>query len=523
VQFLFGDYVLDVDRRELRRGPDLVSVEPQVFDLLVYLLRNRDRVVSKDDMLQAVWRGRIVSESTLTSRINAVRRVVCDTGKEQRLIRTVARKGLRFVGAVREEEKPAAVGAMDMRAQLPAALAMPDKPSIAVLPFVNMSDDPEQEYFADGITEDIITALSRVRWFFVIARNSTFAYKNRNTDVKRIARELGVRYVLAGSVRRADDRIRVTAQLTDAVSGNNVWARRYDRAVADIFAVQDEITQIIVGALEPELGRAERKRATVKTRESLDAWSLYQHGMSYLYRCTRNDLAEARNLFQQALALDPDLGPAYSGIAEAYYYEFVYGFAASAQENREKAIGPAQRAVSLDSEDAGAHCTLGRIRYFRREYGPAISELRTALELNPSLALAHYGLGAALVFSGRPEEAFCHLESAIRLSPHDPNMGSFLVRIADANYLVGNYEQAVDFALRALGQPNFQWSRYAVLLAALGRLERLDDAGQWLEELRQARPDFSVSFVQQTHLFGDKDVMTRYCEGLRRAGVPETV
>jgi adenylate cyclase len=513
---LFGSYILDTDRRELKRSGELIPLEPQVFDLLVYLVQNRDRVVSKDDLIASVWGGRIVSDSTLTSRINAVRRAVGDNGEQQKVIRTIARKGVRFVGLVVEQQQPGGPAA-----GLQIALTLPDRPSIAVLPFTNMSGDPKQDYFIDGIGEEIIIALSRVRWFFVIARHSSFAYRGRGMDAKQIARELGVRYVLVGSVRCVGDRVRVSTQLIEASSGNNVWARTYDRAVADIFAVQDEITQTIVGAIEPQLSRAERERARVKARDNLDAWSTYQRGMFHLYRCTRQDLIEARKLFQQATAIDPELGPAYSAEAEAYYYEVVYGFAESNQENREKAIGPARRAVTLDAEDAGAHCTLGRIRYLRREYPPAISELKTALELNSSLALAHYGLGAALVFSGKAAEAVPHLESAIRLSPHDPNMGSFLVRIADARYFVGDYEGAITFALKALGQPSFQWSRYAVLIAALGQLGRHSEAGRYLDEVTRERPDFSLSFVRNTHLFGEQDIMDRFCEGLRKAAVPE--
>jgi len=508
---LFESCTLDTDRRELKRDGELVALEPQVFDLLVYLLRNRDHVVSKDDLIASVWGGRIVSESTLASRINAVRRAVGDSGEQQKVIRTIARKGVRFVSEALEQQ-PAGP-------QTP--LALPDRPSIAVLSFTNLSGDSEQNYFIDGIAEEIIIALSRVRWFFVIARHSSFAYRDKGMDAKQIARDLGVRYVLVGSVRRAGDRVRVSTQLIDGSSGNNIWARSYDRAVSDIFAVQDDITQTIVGAIEPELSRAERERARVKARENLDAWSIYQRGMFHLYRCTREDLTEARELFRQAIAIDPELGPAYSAEAEACYYEVVYGFAASKQENREQAIEPARRAVTLDAEDAGAHCTLGRIRYLRREYRPAISELTTALELNPSLALAHYGLGAALVFSGRAVEAVPHLESAIRLSPRDPNMGSFLVRIADARYFVADYEGAVTFALKALGQPNFQWSRYAVLIAALGQLERHDEARRYLEEVTRERPDFSLAFVQNTHLFGEQDIMARFCEGLRKAAVPQ--
>jgi TolB-like protein len=258
---LCGSYTLDTDRRELKRSGELIPLEPQVFDLLVYLVQNRERVVSKDDLIASVWGGRIVSESTLTSRINAVRRAVGDNGEQQKVIRTIARKGLRFVGQVVEHVKDdeAAAGR-----QVP--LALPDRPSIAVLPFTNLSGDPQQAHFIDGMGEEIITALSRVRWFFVIARHSSFAYRDKGLDAKQVARELGVRYVLVGSVRRASERVRVSAQLVDGSNGNNVWARTYDRATADVFTVQDEITQTIVGAIEPQLSRAERERARVKAR-----------------------------------------------------------------------------------------------------------------------------------------------------------------------------------------------------------------------------------------------------------------
>jgi TolB-like protein/Flp pilus assembly protein TadD len=517
VLFSFEDFTLDVARRELKRGGAAVALEPQVFDLLVYLIENRDRVVSRDDLIAAVWNGRVVSESTLASRINAARQALGDSGEAQRLIKTIQRKGVRFAGEAREAETPPAAATTP-----PAtAFAVPDRPSIAVLPFTNLSGDIEQDYFADGVTEEIIIALSRVRGFFVIARHSTFAYKNRPIDAKQAAGELGVRYVLSGSVRRAGDRVRVSAQLIDGATGNNIWARSYDRALPDIFALQDEITHTIVGAIEPELGRAERERATVKARD-LDAWSIYQRGMTRLYRYTREDLAEARTLFRQAIAVDPGLGPAHSGIAEAYFYEAVYGFAPSLDANRDKAIAPATQAVALDREDAAAHCTLGRIRYFRREYEAGISELRTALEINPSLALAHYGLGAAFVFSGRPAEAFVHLDAAIRFSPYDPNMGSFLVRIAEAKHLTGDDEGAVTFALRAINQPHFQWSRYSVLIAALGQLGRVDEAQRYLNEITRVRPDYSIDFVRTMHPFSADMGIERYYDGLRKAGVPQT-
>jgi adenylate cyclase len=406
-------------------------------------------------------------------------------------------------------------------AQSRPALALPDKPSIAVVPFTNMSGDPEQDYFADGMTEDIITGLSRARWLFVIARNSSFAYKGRSTDVKQVAHELGVRYVLEGSVRKVGERVRISTQLAEGTSGRQLWAKRYDRELSDIFDMQDEITETIIGAVEPELGKVERRRSAGKRPDNLDAWDLYQRGMSHLYEYTKDDLQRAQQYFAQAIARDPQLGPAHSGLAETYYYEGVYGFADSISDNREKALAPALRAVVLDAEDAGAHCTLGRAYYMRREYDAAFRELKTALELNPSLALAHYGLGATLVFSGRAEEGIPHLTAAIRLSPHDPNMGSFLVRLADAAYFLKRYEEAAEWARRALQQPNFQWSRYTVLIAALAQLGRLDEATNCIQQLQVKRPNTSIAFVRETHLFGDRASFVHYLDGLRMAGLPD--
>ena len=396
---------------------------------------------------------------------------------------------------------------------------VPDKPSLAVLPFINMSRDPEQEYFSDGMTEDIITALSRIRWFFIISRNSTFAYKGRAVDVRKVAKELGVRYVLEGSVRKAGSRVRVTAQLIDGDTGKHVWANRYDREFDDVFSVQDELTETIVGALDPELGKAERERAKAKRPENLDAWDVYQRGLWHLYHYTKEDIEKTQQLFRQATLLDPNLGVAFSGLAEAFYFSLVYGHSDAPEHDREEALVAARTAVELDGEDAVAHCTLGRIYYVRREHDLAIAELQTALELNPSLAWAHYGVGAALVFSGRAREALPFLQTAMKLSPRDPNMGSFLVRMADAYLFMRDYDEAIAWAKKALRQQGFQWSRYAVLVSALGHLGRLKEANRALQELRTRRSDFSIEFVQATHIIADADDMSHYLDGLRKASV----
>ena len=402
-----------------------------------------------------------------------------------------------------------------------SAPPLPDKPSIAVLPFENMSGDAEQEYFADGVTEDIITALSRVGWLFVIARNSAFAYKGQSADVRQVARDLGVRYVVEGSIRKAGQQVRISAQLIDGTSGSHVWAKRYDRELADIFALQDEITETVVGAIEPELGRAERRRAKAKRPDNLDAWDLYQRGMSALYQRTKDGLAEAQTLFGRAVELDPGLGAALAGSVDAYYYQVVLGLTDSLEDCQERALAAACRALELDDGDPAAHCAVGKARLIRREHDEAIPELETALELNPSFAWAHYGLGAALVFSNLAAQAVPHLETAIRLSPRDPHMGSFLVRMADAHLLMGRHEEAVQWARKSLRQTAFQWSRYAVLLSALGHLGRSQEAGQALDEILRHRPDFSLGFVRMTHLYGNHGGFKHYLDGLSKAGLPE--
>jgi len=265
LRYRFGDFALDTDRRELRRGPDLVAMAPQVFDLLEYLIKNRNRVVSRDDLIAAIWDGRIVSETALSTRINAARCAIGDTGEDQRFIRTLPRKGIRFVGDVREAHEPESVIAAGTAAERPSPkLSLPDKPSIAVLPFTNMSGDVEQEYFADGMVEEIITALSRFSGLFVIARNSSFTYKGRAADVKQVGRELGVRYVLEGSVRKSANRVRISGQLIDASTGGHIWADRLDCALEDIFDLQDQVTATVVAAISPKMEQAEIQRAKRK-------------------------------------------------------------------------------------------------------------------------------------------------------------------------------------------------------------------------------------------------------------------
>jgi TolB-like protein len=423
MQFHFGDFALDIDRRELKRGFELIPIGPQVFDLLVYLVLNRERVVSKDDLIEAVWGGRIVSESTLTSHINAVRKAVGDRGDEQRLIRTVARKDFRFVGEVKEEQDPAFKDADQQVSKPTTVLALPNRPSIAVLPFQNLSGDPEQEYFADGIVEDIIMALSRMRWLFVIARNSSFTYKGRSVDVKQVGRDLGVRYVLEGSVRKSANRVRIAGQLIDASSGAHLWVDRFDGSLEDIFDLQDQVAASVVGAIARRLEQAEIERAKRKPTESLDAYDYFLRGMASFYRRTNEANSEALRQFSKATEFDPDFASAYGMAAWCYVWRKLNGWMTDRACETAEAVKLARLAVELGTDDAVALTRGGHALAFAvGDVDAGVAAIDRALALNQNLATAWYLSGWVRIFVGKPDMAIEHL--APRHTPEPPRSGS---------------------------------------------------------------------------------------------------
>jgi TolB-like protein/Tfp pilus assembly protein PilF len=523
MQFLFDGHTLDTDRREFRRGLKPISIEPQVFDLLVYLLQNRERVVSKDDLIASVWGGRIVSNSTLTSRINAARKAVGDSGENQKLIRTVARKGFRFVGVVRTQPNGAdpvhTSGPSPNKIDEPSrsALPLPDRPAIAVLPFVNMSGDPEQEYFSDGISEDIITALSKLRWVWVIARNSSFIYKGKAVHMKQIAEELGVGYVVEGSVRKSGDRVRITAQLNNVATGSHIWAERYDRSLADVFAVQDEIAEAIVAAIEPQLYAAEDFRARRKPPESMDAWDLAVRALSHFWRVTRQDNVVAQALLEKAIAIDPNYGQALGVLATSYMFTAHMGWADMA--TAPIAERAARAAVLADSEDPWAHHALGFVYLFTRRFDDSLAEFELALRLNPSFSLAQGYYGLALSYCGRWEEADLAARRALRLSPRDPHSAVYYGIAAYAQFLGCNYDEAMRLAREAIRQRSDFVGAHRVLTAAAGMVGQDDVAKASLQELRRAQPNISLAWIaNQMPIKQDAD-RQHYLEGFRRAGL----
>src|SRR5689334_1856073 len=471
MQFLFAGHMLDTDRRELRRGSDPIAVEPQVFDLLIYLVQNRDRVVSKEDLIASVWGGRIVSDSTLTSRINAARKAVGDSGEDQKLIRTIARKGLRFVGAVRTQlnadEPVQATGPRpdELHPQSRRALPSSDRPAIAVLPFVNMSGDPEQEYFSEGISEDIITALSKLRWFFVIARNSSFIYKGKAVHLKQVAEELGVGYVVEGSVRKGGDRVRITAQLNDVATGSHIWAERYDRALDDVFAVQDEITEAIVAAIEPQLYSAENFRARRKPPDSMDAWDLVMRALSHYWRVTRQDNIVAQALLEKAISIDPNYGQALGVLAASHAFSAHMGWS-DMLTTMPIATKAALEAIQADSEDPWAHYALGCVYLHTRRFDYSLAEFELALNLNPNFSLARGYYGLALAYCGRWEQADEAARRALKLSPRDPFAAVYSGIAAYALFVGHNYSEAIRFAKEALRERADFVGAHRVLTAA---------------------------------------------------------
>ena len=523
MKFLFDNHALDTDRRELRRGSERIAVEPQVFDLLVYLVQNCDRVVSKDDLIASVWHGRIVSDSTLTSRINAARKAVGDSGEDQKLIRTVVRKGLRFVGTVHAKSNGAepahAAGPPDeVREQSRAGLPLPDRPAIAVLPFINRGGDAEQEYFSDGISEDIITALSKLRWFFVIARNSSFTYKGKAVHLKQVADELGVRYVLEGSVRKGGDRVRITAQLNDVATGSHIWAERYDRELADVFAVQDEITEAIVAAIEPQLYAAENFRAQRKPPNSLDAWDLVMRALSHYWRVTRQDNMVAQALLEKATAVDPNYGQALGVLATSHMFSAHMGWTdlAMVAPIAERA---ALAAILIDSEDPWAHLALGGVYLFARRFDDCLAEFELALRLNPNFSLAQGYHGLALCYCGRWEEGNVAAHRALRLSPRDPFSAIYCGIAAYAQFVGGNYDEAIRLAREGIRQRGDFVGAHRVLTAAAGMAGQGDLAKVALQELCRAQPNICLAWIERQMPMKREADRDHYLEGFRRAGL----
>jgi adenylate cyclase len=414
------------------------------------------------------------------------------------------------------ENAPLTVVKSTAAAQKPE-LASSDRPSLAVLPFANMSGDPEQEYFADGISEDIITGLSKLRWFFVIARNSSFAYKGKTADVKRAARELGVRYVLEGSVRKSGNRVRITAQLIDAATGNHIWADHYDGNLTDIFALQDEITEKVVAAIEPRLLEAEGIRSQNRSPEDLGAWDMVIQANSLFWRLTKAETETAIETLRRAVQRYPEYAPARSMLAFVLLISGYLGWGLMDPQLKEAAT-LAGRAAELDDSDPWAHLALGFVAFVRRRTNVATAEFRRALALNPNFAAAHGYLGWTLAFDGQADQAITHLEEAIRLSPHDPQNAIFNTGLAVAHYLEGRYADAVEYSRKTLQQRSAFTAGHRIYCASLAQDGQIDEAREALARLKEMHPDLSIAWIER-HVPYTPGPMAKFLEGMRKAGL----
>jgi adenylate cyclase len=404
----------------------------------------------------------------------------------------------------------------------PERREVPDKPSIAVLPFANMSNDPEQEYFADGIAEDIITALSQIKQWFVIARNSSFAYKGRHVDIREIARELGVRYVLEGSVRKSGNRLRITGQLIEAESGSHLWADRFDGDLEDVFALQDRITESVVGAIEPSLRLAEIARSKRKPPTDIGAYDLFLQALPHLYAIRPEPNLQALELLHQALELDPTYAPAQAYLAWGYEERVTRAWGAYGEDDAATAVALARQAIAADRDDAMVMVLAGfTLVMVARDYDQGLEAVNRAREINPNIAFVSFLVGAALVISGYPEEALVNIEDAIRVSPGDPGAFFFHTSAAMSHLMCGRPAEAWEAAKRSARiYPGWD-TTYRIMAPALVQLGRLEEAREAVAKLRELAPDVSVSRLRERWPVRDQDSLNMMLDGLRAAGLPE--
>jgi len=409
----------------------------------------------------------------------------------------------------------------------PSAVADPDnpelpsKPSIAILAFENMSNDPEQDFFAEGISEDIITQLSKYRSFFVIARNSAFSFKAQSIDVREISRKLGVRYIVEGSVRRSGNRVRITAQLIDAIEDNHLWAERYDRDLEDIFAVQDEVTQAIVTTIEPRVVNTERQLARRKPTDNLNAWEAYQRGLWHIFQYKPEDTVKALEFQRRAVELDPNFASAYGAIAFCMYVYLLMDISKDREADLERGLQAGLTAVGLDDNDPFAHVGLGRVRIIRAEHQQAIASFDRAIQLNPSFALAYYGKAHSLWHCGHPDQAVVAHDEAIRLSPSDPLMWTFMASKAIALFLLERYDEALDHSRKAQQYPITAIWAFMGELATLGYLGRDSEAREALARATTLEPKLSIPFIIRALPITHETSRSRFIEGLAKAGVTQ--
>ena len=549
MKYRFAEFEIDLSRRELRRLGESVHIEPQVFDLIVHLVRNHDRIVSKDELIETIWNGRIISEAALSSRINGARRALGDNGTDQAFIRTLHKRGFRFVGDVHAVSAPeadaeaarvvpdvaVASGDAQVSVSVSAEVSRLDnvvsetvkaeavmRSSIAVMPFRNMSDDPENDYFSYGLTEDIIRLLARNRWLSVISRHSTIAFQGREVDAREVGEQLGVRYVMVGSVRKSRDAVRITAELVRAADGKQLWADKYDLQLEDIFDIQEEMARQIAATIEPELSKVEQQLAARKPPESLDAWDCYQRGLWNLWRFTAPGFDSAEEYFRRAIAADPNFARGHGALSYVNLQRAFIDDPKDRPARLETALRQGRDAVALDELDCFCHCALGRVLCVTHQNDEALAALELSLELNPSFAQAYFAQGFNLLWYGREIEAETLLDRATMLSPRDSHISSFHHVRSWTHFSLGEYDIAVEFARRATRQANVTYQAFATLAASLGLLGDRAQAKAVAAELLQRKPNYSTGISRQEFFFcNDEGFINRFADGLRIAGISD--
>ncbi|WP_298375553.1 winged helix-turn-helix domain-containing protein [uncultured Bradyrhizobium sp.] len=527
MRYLFENYTFDPDRRELRRDAEIVPITPQAFDLLDYLIRNRERVVSKDDLIRAIWNGRAVSDAALTTRLNAARDAIGDTGEKRHLIKTLPRKGFRFVGTVFEDQQRA-VGSANLATHGGEFGKMPSSAprlSIVVLPFANLSGDKQQDDFVDAITENLTTDISRLPDYFVISCKTAFAFKGKIVDARQIGRELGVRYVLEGSVQSGTDRLRVNAQLIDAESGAHLWAERFDKPRAAPLDMQDEITARLARAMDIQLMAAETRRLECKEPKELDGVDLALRGwMVFFQKVSVAGAREARSIFEEALRIDKTNVDVLMGLVETHLWEVNAYMSQARAEQVRLAEAAMSQASELTPLTARMHFCRAALLVALRAPEGALREIELAMSLDPDLPYVHVRAGWVKIFLGRGEEAEGHVTTAMRLSPRDPMLGTWYAVLGLADLHLGRLDKAVDRLRKAVDIAPKNELPYFHLAAALALQDSKSEAVQASEVGRRLAPIFRIGKCR-VEVQSDNPVFlrqrNRIYEGMERAGVPD--
>jgi adenylate cyclase len=507
----FDQFTLDTVRSALLRGGVELPLRRQSFEVLRYLAEHAGKVVSSGELIEALWSSRPADHNASVGQcIKEIRRAI---GEDARwMIKTVSGRGYEFVAEV----------ALTIPESGPVALPLPDRPSIAVLPFANMSGDPEQEYFADGMVDDILSALSHVRWLFVIARQSGFAYKGRAIDVKQIGRELGVRYVVEGSVRKAGNRVRIVAQLIETETGANIWADRYDRDLSDIFALQDEITERIVSTIEPTVQAVEIKRASAKPTDTLTAYDAYLRALPYYYSQTREGLGYAEELLRRAVELDPAYAEALGTLADVMTSRIANGWHASRKRETDDVCAAAFRALAAGPNNSTCIAAAAyAFAVLARRFEEAEQLAERAIEVHPNSTLVRNRAGAVYSNSGESDKAIAQVEIALRMNPLDNITSTFTFTVAAVAHLFARrFEESLHWGRRAMTITPQAHIPLWCAAAALGHLGRLDEARTEIAKILTLHPAATLARARIASFRHDW-MYDLYLDGLRKAGLPE--